>query len=186
MIINNLHSLLTRWKQREFITVGVYRRINSTVYNLPKAYSLPKVHKPGYPLRIIVSSNNSPLYCLSKFLHELIYNSIPPPGSHVKNSFELVKKLDISVDESCELISLNVVSLFTNIPLDLTIDSINRTWDYIKNNTVILQNEFIIVVRFVLNSTYFFFNDTCYKQTFGTPPMVLFLIPFVNYIFLYI
>jgi len=68
-----------------------------------------------------------------------------------------------------KLISLDVVSLFTNIPLDMAIDSIVKRWDYIGKRFAISREEFIIAIRFVLSSTYFVFNDICYQQTFGTP-----------------
>lgn len=67
------------------------------------------------------------------------------------------------------LISLDVVSLFTNIPLDLAEESIIKRWDYIKNKCGIPRDEFISAVQFVLESTYFTFNDVFYQQTFGTP-----------------
>jgi len=56
------------------------------------------------------------------------------------------------------LISLDVVSLFTNVPLDLAIDSINKRWNYIERHTTISKNEFIRAIKFILDSTFFTFN----------------------------
>jgi len=67
-----------------------------------------------------------------------------------------------------KLLSLDVVSLFTNIPMNMAIDSLLNRWDYIEKNCQIPRDEFLIAVRF-LNSTFFMFNDVCYQQTFGTP-----------------
>lgn len=61
------------------------------------------------------------------------------------------------------------MSLFTNIPLDLAIDSIKRRWHYIGKETTFLLNKFIIAISFILSSTYFTFNNIIYKQTFGVP-----------------
>ena len=52
-----------------------------------------KIHKQNYPLRIIVSSINSPLYNLSLFLHNIINDSIPEAPSFIKNSTDLINKL---------------------------------------------------------------------------------------------
>jgi len=67
------------------------------------------------------------------------------------------------------LASLNVVSLFSNVPLHLALNSIEKRWDYISRKTSIPKQEFIIAVKFVLNSTFFAFNNKFYKQKFGTP-----------------
>jgi len=62
-----------------------------------------------------------------------------------------------------------VISLFTNVPLDLAIDSINKRWTYVQHNTKIPKNEFLSAITFVLSSTHFTFNSIIYKQTYGTP-----------------
>jgi hypothetical protein len=67
------------------------------------------------------------------------------------------------------LVSLDVVSLFTNIPLELALNALEDGWDTIKNNTKLTHDEFFIAVKLVLNSTFFQFNNKLYKQTFGTP-----------------
>jgi len=49
--------------------------------------------------------------------------------NHLNNSFDLVQKLkDIQVDDDYILISLDVVSLFINIPIDLAIESVSKRW----------------------------------------------------------
>ncbi|XP_020295370.1 uncharacterized protein LOC109860580 [Pseudomyrmex gracilis] len=67
------------------------------------------------------------------------------------------------------LFSLDVVSLFTNIPLDLALDGVRKRWDSIKDHTKIPLDPFIRALEFVLSSTFFDFNGITYQQTFGTP-----------------
>lgn len=70
--------------------------------------------------------------------------SFPIPASHVENSFELVNTLrDVVLDEGHKLISLDVISLFTNIPIDLAIDSVSNKWTYLEGNTDLSKSEFI-------------------------------------------
>jgi len=83
---------------------------------LPRAYGLPKIHKQDCTFRIIISSIDSPLYSLALFLHRIISGNIPKPFSHIKDSFQLVKKLtNLYIDDNYALISLDATSLFTNI-----------------------------------------------------------------------
>jgi len=99
-----LRTLLSRWKNKELIDLHTYRKLHTTDGMLPRAYGLPKIHKLGYPLRIIVSSIDSPLYSLSNYLHNIIKNSIPTPPSFIKNSYHLVSKLSgIRLDPQLEL-----------------------------------------------------------------------------------
>jgi len=55
-IINSLTSIISGWKQKEYIDIYTCRRIYCGDGNLPRAYGFPKIHKPNCPLRIIVST----------------------------------------------------------------------------------------------------------------------------------
>ena len=69
-----------------------YRRLLITDGVIPRAYGLTKIHKDGNPLRVIVSSVNSPLYYFSLFLHKLISDSVPKASSYIRDSLHLVKQ----------------------------------------------------------------------------------------------
>jgi len=169
-IIDNLRRILTAWKNSEYISISTHKTLISSDGLLPRAYGLPKVHKENCPFRIIVSSVDSPLYALATFLQKTMSNSIPLPQSHIGNSFELVEKLkNIHIEDKFSLISLDVISLFTNIPIDSAINSITDRWDFISTSCNIPKDEFLRAVRFVLESTYFSFDNQIYKQNFGTP-----------------
>lgn len=61
------------------------------------------------------------------------------------------------------------VSLFTNVPVDLALKSLNKRLNFKKINTKLHREEFLAAVKLVLSSTYFKFNNKYYRQTFGTP-----------------
>lgn len=63
--------------------------------------------------------------------------------------------------------SLDVVSMLTNIPTNLVLDLVRKHWNSIKQYTDIPMNEFVDAVDLTLNSTYFNFQDTYYKQING-------------------
>ncbi|KMQ88900.1 hypothetical protein RF55_11387 [Lasius niger] len=167
--INCLHDILTRWKRLNYINNGTYRQLNCSDGILTRAYGLPKSHKPNCPLRIIVSSVNSPLLSIVTFLH-IIHGPIPKAYSHIDDNFELVDKLTgLHIDDNYKLISLDVVSLITNIPVEMAMESILKRWEHIERNCSIPRDEFLCAIRFVFNSTFFSFNNVHYQQTFGMP-----------------
>ena len=169
-IESDLNNILKTFLNKEYITRQQYYFLRSSDKSLPKAYGLPKIHKDGFPLRIIVSTINSPLYSIANFVNKILTRSFPSARSHTKNSFELYKSLsNFRIKEADVLLSLDVVSMFTNIPVDLALLGINNRWSYIEKFTDIPKDDFIYIVRFILSSTYFTFNDKIFKQTFGTP-----------------
>jgi len=126
-ITNNLRDLLVRWRKKEFISVRTAKSLLYSDSVLPCAYGLPKIHKDNVSLRLIISSLNSPLHLLAAFLHKLLYDNLPKPNSHIANSFDLVNKLNnFCTEEHIEIVSLDVVNLFTNVPHDLIIGSIAK------------------------------------------------------------
>jgi len=88
---------------------------------------LPKIHKPNCLLRIIVSTINSPLFSLVVFLKDILQGSLENSLGFVANSHQLVKELNgLKIDPNYKLVSLDVISLFTNVPTELAMDSIER------------------------------------------------------------
>ena len=86
------------------------------------AYGNVKIHKPDNPLRLIVSQIPTPTYQLAKRLNHLLTPYVPSEFS-LKSSEDFI---DIIKNEpACGFIaSLDVSSLFTNVPVDETIDMI--------------------------------------------------------------
>jgi len=110
------------------------------------------------------------LYPIAKFLNKIISDSIPHTDFHARNGFDLCEALsNKNIPMSHSLFSLDVVSLFTNVPLNLALDSINRRWEHVERFTKIIKEEFLSSIEFILSSTYFTFGNRIYKQIFGTP-----------------
>jgi len=169
-LIEELKRTLKRWLQNDYISSYTHSQINASNAILPRAYGLPKIHKIGHPLRIIVSSIGSPLHNFATFLKIILQTSFPITCNNFKNSVEIVKKLaNIYIPEDHDLVSLDVVSLFTNVPIDLVMEVLDNRWNLIEPHTKIPKNEFLNAVKFTLDSTYFIFNEKIYKQTYGAP-----------------
>ena len=67
------------------------------------------------------------------------------------------------------MISLDVMSLFTNIPIKRIQKSIDKIWHYIKKCTKLPLEEFKDGIEFLMNNTFFQFNNFYYRQSFRTP-----------------
>ena len=79
------------------------------------------------PARIIFSTLNSPTYNFDKFISLLFNEYLLRPKYLLKNSFELKKSLNsLIIPEDYKLISLDVISLFTNLHADLIIAGIKN------------------------------------------------------------
>lgn len=98
------------------------------------------------------------MHLLAQYLHDLILNNISTADSYISDSFQLVDKLRrLHLKDNYILVPLNVVSLFTNVPIDLAINNISVRWTHMANKCNILKKEFIDahiqLILFTLNLT---------------------------------
>ena len=166
-INNNIVNELYKTNQ---IDLKLKLKLHSAAANAPRLYGLPKIHKPDTPLRPISSSVNVPCYALSKHIGSILQN-IVSTDHNIKNSIELKERLNnITLNDDEILISLDVISLFTNIPIYLAIKNIMDKWDDIKHNTDINKSKFLQILNFCLrDNNYFNYENDIYIQTFGMP-----------------
>ena len=127
--------------------------------NLVRAYALVKNHKENNPIRIIVSAIGSPTYSLDKSLSIVFNKHFPRPKSIIKNSTELKEIVDkITIPDGFELISFDVVSLFTNIPIDLILLAIENRWKYLNDKINLTKAEFLEGIKLLLDSSFLQLN----------------------------
>ncbi|VEN51651.1 unnamed protein product [Callosobruchus maculatus] len=84
-------------------------------------------------------------------------------------SYELVDTLkELNLPSNYILISLDVTSLFTNIPKQLIINLITKYWKKICEFTNIPQTTFIEIINVCFDTSYFVFHGIFYQQLDGT------------------
>ena len=66
------NSKILTLKKTDAIDTQRYYRLRCSVPQPPKLYGLPKLHKPGIPMRPIVSFCGSPTYQLSEYLTAIL------------------------------------------------------------------------------------------------------------------
>ena len=65
--------------------------------------------------------------------------------------------------------SLDVVSMFPNLPHNLILEAISNKWIFLKNILPLSKQEFLTGISTLLHSTFFQFNNCYYHQITGTP-----------------
>ena len=186
-IETELQERLLILKTKGNLTEQEYKKLRPSDSYPAAFYGLPKIHKVSLseqddhftvdpnteiPMRPIISSINSPIYEISKHLAQILkylYND-----SHtVKNSKEFadfVSRQIIDVNE--KIVSFDVVSLFTSIPVDLAIQIVKeelsnkKVWE---QHTKLHAHQIIQLLQFVLNNSYFMYECSHYHQVFGCP-----------------
>lgn len=112
--------------------------------DLAKAYGLPKIHKPGYPLRPIISCVDTPFVFLSKFLSLILKTTLPIPKSRIKNSLDLKSGLkEVSIPDNHIMMSIDVVSLYTNVGKEAVKTSLRENQPHIVSRYDIPINELL-------------------------------------------
>ena len=101
---------------------GVHFETISGEYTPGYAYGTVKTHKTDNPLRPIISQVCTSTYKLAKKLNSLLKPYIPAKHS-INSSDEFLDLLRIKKPQG-EIVSIDVESLFTNVPVDDTIEII--------------------------------------------------------------
>ena len=143
------------------------KKFTSTSPPLPYMYGLIKTHKPGNPIRPIISSIGSAAYKLSKWLVTILSPLVGTISTaHVNNNSDLINKLNnAQPNYSFKLISYDIVSLFTNIPIDDLLEFLTDELD--KHELPLPTYNFIELIKLCVKDCKFQFNDKFYTQTFG-------------------
>ncbi|CAF4074285.1 unnamed protein product [Adineta steineri] len=164
-----LTNLLRAIQNDNYLTKQEYWYIKPVGSIPARLYGLPKVHKKNTPLRPIVSCIQSYNYRLGKFLAGII-KPIRNSTYSLKNTDSFIKFLKENSSLSIhKMISFDVESLFTNIPVDRTIDIIcYKLYDTDpKLNPVIPQNYFRKLLEYATKRNHFLFNGKYYDQCDG-------------------
>ncbi|BHF71889.1 hypothetical protein SprV_0401495000 [Sparganum proliferum] len=138
---------------------------------LAHVYGLPKVYKEGVPLLPIVSFKGTPTYGLARWLFWRLKFLTANSDTTVRSASEVLEKLKgVGVLSSDVMVSFDVTSLFTSIPQDLAVETMEllprEKYDETENR--LGHAQIIQLLQFCLE-TYFTFDGTIYEQVKGTP-----------------
>ena len=167
-----LQTFLYSLKKNDLIEDNVYERIRPKGSHPARIYGLPKVHKlKGNvrneipPIRPIIDSMGTFNYNLAKHLKDLLTPLIPSEHC-ATDTFTFVREIkELNYDEKF-MVSFDVTSLFTNIPLHETIDiAVDLLFD--NHNIKMTKVQMRKLFMFATAQTHFLYNGEYYDQIDG-------------------
>ena len=167
--------------ENEYFKLRPFDSYPAAFYCLPKIHKVPMIEQDDHftiaadtkiPFRPISSSIGSPTYEVSKYLAHILkflYND----KYTVQNSKEFSNFIaNQKVDPDEYIVSFDVTSLFTSIPVDLALQivkeelAITTLWTLHTNLTA---EQICNLLKFTLSNNFFVFDDCHYHQIFGCP-----------------
>jgi hypothetical protein len=137
-------------------------------------YFLPKIHKKEVKGRPIISGNGCPTEKISAFVDDHIKGYVKRLPSYVKDTTDFIRKLEFfSTQERNNqpneliLVTMDVTSLYTNIPNHEGIVSVIKMLEPTYNRRVSLHSLSKLLTA-VLHLNNFNFNENNYLQVGGT------------------
>ena len=120
--------------------------------------------------RPIIAGPTSPIKPLSKIMDKILSPIVPLQESYIKDDWDFIKFIPRQLEYDCELLTCDIVSLYTSIPHDLGITAISYWLDTYRSHVPErFTKEFIVeVITFILNNNNFMFNTKMWHQLNGT------------------
>lgn len=141
---------------------------SSYLPTISRFYGLPKTHKINIPLRPIISNTNSVTFRLSSWLSKTLSSLVGTiSDSHLRNSEDFVSRISNIDLSSTILVSYDVVSLFTNVPVNVCLQWLEN---YIISKNILFEIPFATIKSLILltmDHSFFSFNDRFFKQKKG-------------------
>ena len=93
----------------------------------PEFNALIKLQKQGMPGRPLINHKTAPSYKISKKLNNIIKNNLKIDKNYsIKNNIEFVNKIkNLELRPDYKLVTFDIKSMYTNIPIEETIEILN-------------------------------------------------------------
>ena len=166
-------------RKKDEISENLYTRMRSTGGQPARIYGLAKMHKVNTPLRTVLSLPGSSYYNLNKVLAKF-FDKIE--GANIEtNSLDARKILEsTNLEPNENLISLDVKSLYTNVPLKEAIDIALRKLYEQDEPPSIARKTMKRLLNMAVSQIHFKCNETWYAQNDGLPMGASFAINLAN------
>ena len=111
------------------------------------------------------------LYNTSRFLTDILAPLQNSKGYSVSNSSQFIDKIaNTTIDEDEIMVSFDVVSLFTAIPVEKACERIRTKLEIdvtLTSRTKLTIDDIVSLLCFTFTNSFFTYNNTIYKQVHG-------------------
>ena len=149
---------------------------------IPVFYTLTKIHKPNPVGRPIISGCDSPTERISSFVDYLLQPIAKVQESYLKDTTDFLNFIErTKVAKGTMLVSMDVTSLYTNIPQEEGINIVCKTYETFHLNKPPIPSLYLRdMLRLILKENSFHFNGKNYLQTHGTAMGTKMAVSFAN------
>ena len=137
---------------------------------IPVFYTLTKIHKPILVGRPIISGCDGPTERLSSFIDKLLQPIAQTQESFLKDTTHFIRFIESTwVPKKAFLVSMDVTSLYTNIPQEEGITIVCNAYENFHDQKPPIATNFLReIISLILKENSFQFNGKDYLQTHGT------------------
>ena len=161
-IISEINNL----KNENLLTIKTANSLLEEKIKTPE-FHLPKIHKANNPGRPVISSSNCYTSRISEFVDYYLQPEVKKLKSYVKDSTDSIEKIEAidHVSDDSYLVSLDVRSLYTNIPQKEGIEAVKQK---LKRSKPSMSIKVILnFLKLILTLNNFVFNGINYFQKKG-------------------
>ena len=170
--MTNLHCekvnhTVEHFKKSKFISERIASMLKCKDPKPPKFYTLPKIHKNNNPGRPVISSIGCHTANISKYVDHHLQEHVSKLPSYVKDTTDFINKTkDLAVPDHAILVTMDVSSLYTNIPNDEGIEAVREIL-YQNNCSTTMSHVITTFLNLILTLNNFIFNGNHYLQIKG-------------------
>ena len=178
-------------KNKEILTKDEIKFLTDPDWKEAHFYGLPKIHKcleinekvkegksdyvkMNLPLslktRPICGGPKAVTQGSSELLHKILSPLVPCMKSYIKDEWDFVRRFPNKISYKAVLLSCDIVSLYSSIPLDLGLEALEYWIDKLRSEIPArFTKDFILnLARFVLDNNFMEFDGDIYHQMIGT------------------
>ena len=156
--------------------------LSSDPPRIPAFYTLTKIHKPTPVGRPIISGCSGPTERISAFVDHLIQPIAQLQASYLKDTTDFINFIErIKLPKSAILVSMDVTSLYTNIPQREGITTVCHAYEEFHQGNPPVPTRFLSeMLSLILLENSFQFNEKDYVQIHGTAMGTKMAVAFAN------
>ena len=162
-----IKSEINNLKNENLLTLRTANSLLEKKIKTPEFHLLPKIHKANNPGRPVISSVNCHSSRISEFVDYHLQPEVKKLKSYVKDTTDFIKKIEAiyHVSDASYLVSLDVRSLYTNIPHKEGIEAVKQKLK--KSKPIISIKVILTFIKLILTLNNFVFNGINYLQKKG-------------------